>query len=201
MSKPPAVDAYILKSADFARPVLRRLRAAMHKACPQIEETMKWSAPFFEHKGIVAYMAAFKTHARFGFWKWKLLKDRAGLLSPGGDFGLRGSRLRSTADLPPDAIMIRCIKAAVALNERGVKVPRTARKKRPPARPPGDLVAALRKNPKAQATFKSFTTSQQREYVEWITEAKQDATRRKRLATAIEWIAEGKRRNWKYLNC
>ena len=201
MSKSAAVDAYIAKSAEFARPILRRLRGAMHKACPQIVETMKWGSPFFEHKGVVAYMAAFKSHTRFGFWKRKLMSDPDGLFKAAGNYGMGGSRIRSTADLPPDAVLIRYIKVAVALNEQGAKVPRSARKKRPPPKAPPDLVAAFRKSPKAKATYAAFSPSQQREYVEWITEAKQDATRHKRLATAIAWLAAGKPRNWKYLNC
>jgi uncharacterized protein YdeI (YjbR/CyaY-like superfamily) len=173
----------------------------MHKACPQIDETMKWGSPFFEHKGVVAYMAAFKSHTRFGFWKRKLMSDPDGLFKATGNFGMGGNRIRTTVDLPPDAILIRYIKAAVALNEQGAKVPRPARKKRPPPKAPPDLVAAFRKSPKARATYAAFSSSQQREYVEWITEAKQEATRHKRLATAIEWMAAGKPHNWKYLNC
>ena len=201
MSKSAAVDAYIAKSAEFARPILRRLRAAVHKACPQIQESMKWGSPFFEHQGVVAFMAAFKSHARFGFWKRKLMSDPDGLFKATGNMGMGGSRFRSTAELPPDAVLIRYIKMAVALNEQGAKLPRAARKKRPPPKAPADLVAAFRKSPKAKATFAAFSPSQQREYVEWISEAKQETTRRRRLATAIEWMAAGKPRNWKYLNC
>jgi len=201
MSKSPAVDIYIAKSAEFARPILRRLRGAMHKACPQIDETMKWGSPFFEHRGVVSYMAAFKSHTRFGFWKRKLMTDPDGLFKATGNFGMGGSRIHSTADLPPDSVLIRYIKAAVALNEQGAKVPRVARKKRPPPKAPPDLVAAFRKSPKAKATYDAFSPSQQREYVEWITEAKREATRQKRLATAIAWMAAGKTRNWRYLNC
>ncbi|MGB5131097.1 MAG: YdeI/OmpD-associated family protein [Steroidobacteraceae bacterium] len=201
MSKSTAVDAYIAKSAGFARPILKRLRGAMHKACPQIEETIKWGVPFFEYKGVVANMAAFKQHASFGFWKQRLMKDPAGLFPAPGDSSMGGKKLRSVGDLPSDAVLVRYIKAAVALNEQGAKVPRPARKKRPPPKAPPDLVAAFRKSPKAKATYKAFSPSQQREYVEWITEAKLQATRRKRLATAIEWMAAGRPRNWKYLNC
>lgn len=201
MSRSAAVDAYIAKSGEFARPILRRLRTAMHEACPKIEETMKWGSPFFGHKGIVAYMAAFKSHVRFGFWKRRLMRDPDGLFEATGNTGMGGSRIRSTADLPADAVLIRYIKAAVALNEQGFTVPRPVRRKRPPPKPPADLVAAFKKNPKAKATFGAFSPSQQREYVEWITGAKLDATRRKRLVTAIKWIAQGRPRNWKYLNC
>ncbi len=201
MSQSPAVDAYIAKSAQFARPILRRVRRAVHKACPKIEETIKWGVPFFEYKGVVANMAAFKQHASFGFWKQRLMDDPAGLFPSPGDSSMGGRKFRSVADLPPDAVLVRYIKAAVALNEKGVKVPRPPRKKRPPPRPPADLVAAFRKNAKARASFDGFTSSQQREYVEWITEAKRAETRKSRLDRAIRWMAEGRTRNWKYINC
>jgi uncharacterized protein YdeI (YjbR/CyaY-like superfamily) len=201
MSKSAEVDAYIAKSAEFARPILKRVRAAMHKACPQIEETIKWGVPHFEYKGVVAGMAAFKQHASYGFWKQRLMKDPDGLFPPPGDSSMGGRKVRSVDDLPSDAILVRYIKAAVALNEKGTKLQRPPRRKRPPPKVPPDLVAAFRKSAKAKATYAALSPSQQREYVEWITEAKQEATRQKRLATAIEWMAAGKPRNWKYLNC
>ena len=203
--KNPAVDAYIAKSADFARPILTRLRALMHKAHPQMVETLKWGVPHFEHQGIVAGMAAFKQHAAFGFWSQRLLKDRLGkdaekLFPKNAERGMGGRKFRSLSDLPPDALLIRAIKAAVALNEEGLR-PKRALRKKAPVKPPPYLVAALKKNPKARATFERFTSAQQREYVEWLTEAKQDATRERRLATTIEWLALGRQRNWKYQNC
>ena len=203
--KNPAVDAYIAKSPDFAQPILKRIRALMHKACPKIEESIKWGVPHFDYKGIVAGMAAFKAHAAFGFWssrllKEKLAKDAAKLFPASGDAAMFGRKIRSIEDLPPDALLIRAIKAAVALNEAGVR-PKRALKKKPPVKPPPYLVAALRKNAKARKTFEGFTPSQQREYVEWLTGAKQEATRERRLATAVEWLAEGKQLNWKYQNC
>jgi len=201
LKKNPAVDAYIAKSAEFARPILARLRLLMHKACPQIEETMKWSVPHFEYQGVVANMAAFKQHASFGFWKQKLMKDPAGLFPQAGDSSMGGRKIRAMTDLPSDAVLIRYIKAAVALNEAGVKLPNAGRKKKPPPKLPVDLAAALKKNAKARATYEAFPPSKQREYVEWLTEAKQEATRQKRLATAIEWMAAGKSRHWKYQNC
>ncbi|MGH8863587.1 MAG: YdeI/OmpD-associated family protein [Burkholderiales bacterium] len=192
MNKSPAVDAYIAKSTEFAQPIMTKLRALMHKACPQIIETMKWSAPFYEYKGVVAYSLAFKQHVRFGFWKQKLLD-----VPP----SMRGKKFQSVADLPPDAVLIRCIKAAVALNEVGAKVPRAPRKKRPPPKPPADLLAAFGKNAKARAAFDSFTPSQQREYVEWITDAKREETRSSRLEQSVQWMAQGKTRFWKYQDC
>ncbi|HEU0226052.1 MAG TPA: YdeI/OmpD-associated family protein [Steroidobacteraceae bacterium] len=199
--KNPAVDAYIAKSADFARPILRRVRGLMHKACPGIEETIKWGVPHFERRGVVAGMAAFKQHASFGFWKQKLLADPAGLFPAAGDSSMGGRKFRSVDELPSDAVLLRYIKAAIALNEAGVKVPRAARRKKPPPKLPADLAAALKQSPKAKAAYDAFPPSKRREYVEWITEAKQEATRRRRLATAVEWIAQGKSRHWKYENC
>ena len=201
----PAVDAYIAKSPDFAQPILKRVRALMHKACPKIEESIKWGVPHFDYKGIVAGMAAFKAHAAFGFWSSRLLKeklagDSARLFPASGEAAMFGRKIRSIEDLPPDALLIRAIKAAVALNEAGVR-PKRSLKKKPPVKPPPYLVAALRKNAKAKKTFEGFTPSQQREYVEWLTGAKQESTRERRLATAVAWLAEGKQLNWKYQNC
>jgi uncharacterized protein YdeI (YjbR/CyaY-like superfamily) len=198
--KNPAVDAYIAKSAGFARPILARLRALMHKTCPQIEETIKWGVPHFEYKGVVASMAAFKQHASFGFWKQKLMDDPAGFFPAAGDSSMGGRKIRAMSDLPADAVLVRYIKAAIGLNEQGVKVPK-AKAKKAPVKPPADLLAALKKNAKARATFEALTPSKQREYVDWLTEARREATRSTRLATAIQWLAEGKSRSWKYQDC
>jgi hypothetical protein len=197
--KNPAVDVYIAKSADFARPILMRLRALMHKACPTVEETIKWGVPHFEYKGVIAGMAAFKQHAAFGFWKRRLMKDPAGFFSK-GESGMGGRKIRSLDELPSDTVLLGYIREAVALNEQGAKVPRSTRK-RPPVRVPAYLAAALKRNAKARRTFGNFSASQRREYVEWLTDAKQEATRERRLASAIEWMADGKARNWKYQNC
>jgi uncharacterized protein YdeI (YjbR/CyaY-like superfamily) len=150
-------------------------------------------------------MAAFKQHAAFGFWSQKLLapqlgKDAARMFPPKGESSMGGRKVRTLADLPPDSLILRTIKAAVALNAAGVRPAREIRRKPPPKAPPY-LTAALKKNAKARATFEGFTPGQQREYVEWLTEAKQAATRERRLATALEWLAAGKQRNWKYQNC
>ena len=203
--KNPAVDAYIAKSPDFAQPILKRVRALMHKACPKIEESIKWGVPHFDYKGIVAGMAAFKAHAAFGFWssrllKEKLAKDSAKLFPTSAEAAMFGRKLRSVEDLPPDALLVKAIKAAVALNEAGVR-PKRSLKKKPPVKPPPYLVAALRRNAKAKKTFDGFTPSQQREYVVWLTGAKQESTRERRLATTVAWLAEGKQLNWKYQNC
>ena len=197
--KNPAVDAYIAKAAPFARPILSRIRKAMHKGCPQVEETIKWGVPHFEYKGVLAGMAAFKQHAAFGFWKRRLMSDPTGFFAR-GESGMGGRKIRSVAELPADAVLVRLVREAVALNEKGVKPPRVARKK-PPVRVPPYLAAALKKNARARATFDSFPPSARRDYVEWLTGAKQAATRERRLATTMEWLADGKRFNWKYENC
>ena len=203
--KNPAVDAYIAKSADFARPILAHVRALVHRACPQIEETLKWGVPHFERNGIVANMAAFKQHAAFGFWSQKLLaprlgKDAARMFPPKGESSMGGRKIRSLADMPPDALILRTVKAAVALNEAGIRPTRELKRKPPPKAPPY-LAAALKKNAKARATFSKLTPGQQREYVDWLVEAKQAATRERRLAQAIELLAAGKQRYWKYQDC
>jgi uncharacterized protein YdeI (YjbR/CyaY-like superfamily) len=203
--KNPAVDAYIAKSAPFARPVLARVRALMHRACPQIEETIKWGVPHFEYRGIVGNMAAFKQHAAFGFWSRKLLrpqlgKDAAKMFPSPEESSMGGRKLRSVADMPSDALILKTIKAAVALNSAGVRPSRELKRKPPPKSPPY-LVAALAKNAKARANYERFTPAQRREYVDWLRDAKQDATRERRLATTVAWLAEGKQRNWKYQGC
>lgn len=194
--KDPRVDAYIAKSADFARPILTHLRKLVHKADPDIEETVKWGMPSFNHAGIVCGMAAFKRHAAFGFWKGKLILDSKGrrVDEVMGSFG----RITSLKDLPSDAKLVAYIKKAVKLNLGGVKVPGRAKRKAMPLRVPADLDKALKAAPKASSTFKALTTSHRNEYVEWITGAKHAATRDKRLAITIEWLSAGKNFNWRY---
>lgn len=198
-NKDPRVDAYIEKSADFAKPILSHLRKLIHKASPKVSETVKWSMPAFEYKGLICNLAAFKQHCAFGFWKQSLLEKGAfpAEKTAMGSFG----RITSKKDLPPDDVIVKLVQQAVELNENGVKVD----KKKPAAKKelvvPNYLAAALKKNKAAQTTFDNFPYSCKKEYVEWITEAKTDATRDKRLATTIEWLSEGKRRNWKYENC
>ncbi len=189
--KDPRVDAYIAKAADFAKPILKEIRARVHEACPTCEETMKWSSPSFEYKGMLCGMGAFKAHCMFGFWKAELV---VGGSNPHGRF----RNLTSLADLPPKKEMAALIHKAMALNDNGAVVARAPREKKTPARVPTDLAGALQKNKKAKVAFDAFSPSHRREYVEWITEAKREETRSKRVQTAIKWIAEGKSRNWKY---
>ncbi len=193
----PRVDAYIAKAAEFARPILEHLRALVHKACPDVQETMKWSFPHFDYKGIVCSMASFKHHCAFGFWKASLMKDRHKILSSDEAMGHLG-KITSLNDLPSDRVMIAYIKEAAALNEAGVKVKRSKPAAKKPVRVPADLAAALKKNSKALATFERFPPSHKREYIEWVTDAKKPETREKRIATTVAWLAEGKSRNWKY---
>jgi uncharacterized protein YdeI (YjbR/CyaY-like superfamily) len=194
----PRVDAYIEKSADFAKPILTHIRKLVHKACPGIQETMKWSFPHFDYKGTVCSMASFKQHCALGFWKQSLLESDAFPKNKTamGSFG----RITSVKDLPSDKVIIELIGQAVELNEKGVKVA-----KKPVERKelvvPKDLTAALAKNKPAKAAFDKFSYSHKKEYVQWIEEAKTDATRNKRLAATVELLSEGKSKNWKYENC
>jgi uncharacterized protein YdeI (YjbR/CyaY-like superfamily) len=195
-AKDPRVDAYIAKARPFAQPILRRIRAAVHAGCPGVTETIKWSVPAFDYKGPLAGMAAFKAHCIFGFWKGALMKstpkDKAGAAM--GQFG----RFESVDDLPSEHAIVRMVKEAAALNDAGVKVPRVTKAK-PALKAPADMLAAIKKNRKAQQTYDAFSPSARREYIEWITGAKSDDTRVKRLATAVQWLSEGKPRNWKYM--
>ena len=198
MKKDPRIDAYIDRQAEFAKPILRHLRETVHTACPDCEETVKWSSPHFMYRGeMLAGMAAFKAHATFGFWRGSLVVGEGNEQLTGmGQFG----RLTSIDDLPPRAQLAALVKRAMQLTEEGVKPPRNKHQKAPFS-VPQDLRAALDANAAAAATFDAFPPSAQREYVEWITESKRDETRTRRLAQSVEWIAEGKRRNWKYENC
>jgi len=197
------VDAYIASSAEFAKPILEHLRQLVHAGCPGVEETVKWQHPSFGYQGMLCGMAAFKAHCTFGFWKHALILDQnpAQKAKAEAAMGQLG-RIVSLSDLPSDKVLIGYVKQAVRLNEQGVNAPRTPRplKKKPLITPP-DLATALKKNKKALETFADFSPSHKREYIEWITEAKREETRTKRLETAIAWLAEGKPRNWKYANC
>jgi uncharacterized protein YdeI (YjbR/CyaY-like superfamily) len=196
-TRDPRVDAYIAKAPDFARPILAEIRERVHSACPDVEEAMKWSSPTFMYRGMLCGMAAFKEHAVFGFWKGPLvLGRRAEEPGSGGPFR---TRLEKLSDLPPRKAMAADIKKAMALNETGVALPRAPRGQAKPMVLPDDLAAALGKNRKAQAAFEKFAPSHQREYVEWITQAKREETRTRRLQTAMKQISEGKPQNWKYM--
>jgi uncharacterized protein YdeI (YjbR/CyaY-like superfamily) len=193
------VDAYIAKAADFAKPILTHVRELFHATSPDVEETIKWGHPHFMQHGMLGGMAAFKEHASFGFWKATLVLDNK---APGPDESMGSfGRLRSVKDLPPKKVLAGYIRKAIELNQAGVKVARPKAKPKPAPTTPPDLLAALRKNKKAAARYEAFSPSMQREYVQWIIEAKAEATRQRRIDTAVAWIAEGKQRNWKYQNC
>jgi uncharacterized protein YdeI (YjbR/CyaY-like superfamily) len=197
----PRVDAYIARSAPFAKPILTHFRRVVHAGCPQVEETLKWSSPHFMYKGMLCGMAAFKKHCAFGFWKEALLRGRVkGMAAPDepgmGQFGC----ITAVSDLPAERTLLRLVKAAVELNDRGIRSP--ARSKPKGDRKldvPVDLTITLRKNRKALRTFEAFSYTNRKDYVEWIAEAKRAETRRRRLKTAVAWMAEGKARNWKYM--
>jgi uncharacterized protein YdeI (YjbR/CyaY-like superfamily) len=204
----PRVDAYIDKAQPFAHPILEHLRKVMHKGCPQIEEAIKWSHPFFVYRNtIMAHMAAFNEHCAFGFWGEEIAAKlhEAGAVQNGA-MGTLG-RITSIKDLPAEKVMLGWVREAAALIDSGQHTsPIAARRKMVKApkaapRPSPEFAAALKKNKKASAVFAAFSPSCKREYVDWIAEAKREETRDKRIVQAIEWIAEGKQRNWKYQNC
>ena len=189
------IDAYIEKAQPFARPILTKIRKAVHAGCPDVEETMKWRHPSFVYKGLLCSMAAFKEHVTFGFWKASAMSGVGGKADEAaGQFG----RITSIADLPDQKTLVGLVKQAAALHEQGVKAPRRKTAPKQPLQAPPDFTAALRKNKKAQQAYDAFSPSHRREYLEWILDAKADATRQRRIATAIEWMAERKSRNWKY---
>jgi uncharacterized protein YdeI (YjbR/CyaY-like superfamily) len=198
--KDARVDAYIAKSPDFAKPILTYVREIVHQACPDVVETIKWGSPTFEHRGIMAGIEAFKEYCTLGFWKAPLLmldgKPVSKEMTSGvGQFG----KLTTIKDLPAKSKLLKLVKDAAKLNESGVNLPRAPRKAPTPVEVPADLTKALQKNPKAGAVFAAFPPSHKREYVQWIVDAKTDETRQRRLNQAVEWIAEGKQRNWKYM--
>lgn len=232
----PRIDAYIARAAAFARPILTHLRQVVHAGCPDVQETVKWGAPSFEHHGLLCGMAAFKQHCVFGFWKHELVvgADRAAAQSKGGSRDRaagrgrgeskepsrrrgpgesRGSinasddamgnfgRLTQVADLPPKRMLVALVRKAAKLNEDGVKAPRPAPRPKVDLVVPADLAAGLKKTLAAKTHFDGFSYSKRKDYIEWLTDAKTEVTRARRLATALEWIAQGKGRNWKYERC
>jgi hypothetical protein len=203
MTEDPRVDAYVAKQAAFAQPILARIRAAVHAACPEAVETIKWSAPFFTYRGqILCMMAAFKAHAGFGFWRGEAVTGTKPVEQGMGQMG----KLTTLADLPAPDVLDGWIRRAMALIDAELsgaapKQPRPLKHPKPPAAPPEDLSAALAENAAARGFFDSLPPGQQREYVDWITDAKRAETRQKRVADAVTWMSEGKRRNWKYANC
>ena len=193
-------DGYIAEAPPFAKPILTRLRTLFHQACPDIGEALKWGHPAFEHHGIVGGMAAFNQHVRLGFWKGRLLRDPKRLLRGADGNGAGVMIVTDASQLPPDESLLDYIRQAVELNVSGARVPRaTPTGKAVPLALPEDLTAALRKNQRARVGFDALSATHRNECVEWLVTAKQDATRQKRLLTAVEWLSEGKPRHWKYM--
>jgi uncharacterized protein YdeI (YjbR/CyaY-like superfamily) len=197
-TRDPRIDDYIDKAAPFAQPILRHLREVIHRACPDVEETIKWGRPHFVHHGILCAVSAFKAHCTIFFWQGDNVVGR--MRDDGmGQFG----KITAVEDLPPATVLAGYVKKAAALNEAGAKPSWLEARgatptRKPPVGVPDDLTAALATNAKARATFDAFAPSHRREYIEWITSAKQEATRQRRLATAVAQMAEGKSQNWKY---
>lgn len=198
MSRESRIDAYIAKAPPFARPILEKVRERVHASVPDVEEAMKWSAPGFTLDGkILLIMAAFKAHAALNFWRGQEIGDGSPRAGAMGQFG----KLTSVDDLPPDAELDALIREAAELSKKAPAPRKTKHAPKPPPELHPEFAAALAKSPRSKAVLDGFPPSAQRDYFEWIAEAKQDATRQKRIATAIEWLAEGKRRHWKYENC
>lgn len=193
----PRVDAYIAGAPEFAKPILVEMRKRVHTVCPDVVETIKWRMPSFEHHGLLAGMAVFKAHMTFGFWKDTLLrkeKEHVDLLDKAGC-------MKTFDDVPPKGPFVKALKRAMELNETGVALPRSKPKAKGTLVLHADFERALRANKKAKTVFDAFAPGCKREYAEWISEAKKDDTRARRIEQAIEWIADGKKRNWKYENC
>lgn len=194
-TRDPRIDAYIAKSADFAKPILKHLREVVHGACPDVEETLKWSSPTFMYAGgILCGMAAFKEHCHFHFWKGALMTD-----DTGASVNESYRNLTTVDDIPSKRVFAAYIKAAMKLNAEGAKVPKQKSASKPELEVPADLAAALRRNKKANQAFANFSPSHRREYIEWITGAKRSETRERRIEQTLEWLEEGKPRNWKYM--
>ncbi len=198
----PRIDSYIAKSATFAQPILIYLRELIHHSCPDVVETIKWGFPHFEYSGeILCSMASFKKHCAFGFWKASIMSDPHKLLQTIGKTAMGSlGQIADISQLPPDAILIDYIKEAASLNKDGIKVPSKVKPgEKKETLVPDYILSALNGNKEALETFDNFSPSNKKEYIEWITEAKTEETRNKRLETAMEWMAEGKGRNWKYM--
>lgn len=198
----PRVDAKIEKSPEFARPILSHIRKLVHENCPEVVETIKWGMPCFEYKGILCSMAAFKQHCALSFWKGSAMSDPYKIFSPHGETSMGHlGKITSLADLPEDKVLGEYIREASKLNEAGVKAPSKSRKAGELKKPevPDYFMDRLKKNKAALEHFEKFPPSQQKEYVTWITDAKTEPTREKRMATAVDWLSEGKIRHWKHV--
>ena len=197
-ARDPRIDSYIAKAAPFARPILEQVRARVHAAVPEVEETLKWGAPSFTLNGkILLMMAAFKAHAAINFWRGQELGEGSPKAGAMGQFG----KLTSVDELPDETRFAALVREAVALAATAPAPRKVKHAPKPPAKLHPEFAAALDAHPAAKAVLDGFSPSARRDYVDWIADAKQDATRTKRIATAVEWLAEGKKRHWKYENC
>ena len=194
----PRIDAYIARQADFAKPILDELRRRVHAACPTAQEAIKWGAPAFTYNGkLLAVMAGFKQHAAFNLWHGKQVVGADSAAQDGmGQYG----RITAMKYLPSKRETTAHIRAAMALIDAGTTA-RTASKPKPPPELPDDLAKAMAGNKAARVTWDGFTPGKRRDYADWITEAKRDETRARRVAQSVEWLAEGKVRHWKYQDC
>jgi len=193
------VDNYITKAKPFAQPILKHIREAVHSSSTEITEVIKWGFPHFEYKGNICHMASFKEHCTFGFSKAALMNDEDKIINPVGKTAMGSlGKITSINDLPTKKILTKYIKHAIELNQKGVTLPKKAPIQTKELIVPEDLSNALAKNKKAKLVFNQFAPSHKKEYILWINEAKREETRIKRVETAIEWISEGKGRNWKY---
>ena len=200
MGKIAKTDTYIEQAADFSKPILRYIRQVVHEECPEVTEVIKWGFPCFDYKGFLCGMTAHKHHCSFTFWKGNVMDDPDDILEIVGKTGMGSlGKIKELSDLPDDTIFRKYLRHAVELNEQGVKKKVSAKPSRSELVVPDHFMEAISKNAKALSTFETFSNYNRKEYVEWITSAKTDATRDRRLAQAIEWMAEGKPRNWKYM--
>jgi uncharacterized protein YdeI (YjbR/CyaY-like superfamily) len=198
-AKDKKTDAYIEKAQPFAQPILKHFRELVHKVCPDLEEVTKWGMPFFDYKGPMCHMAAFKKHCAIGFWKASLMKDKTLVATAASEEAMGHlGKITSLKDLPSDKVLTGYIKEAMKLNDEGVKLPAKPKAAAKPVVVPPELVIALKRNKAAKEVFEAFSNSHKREYTEWITEAKTEATREKRVEKTLEMLAEGKTRNSKY---
>ena len=191
MTRDPRIDEKIAKAGDFARPILDHIRAVVHATVEGVEETLKWSMPHFTYKGKnLAAMAAFKEHCSLH------IVGRERVEGAMGSFG----RITSIDDLPDDAeLAAKLLEAKTRIDSGEVSMPPRPKTSQKPVIPmPDDFASALARDEVAQATFNAFAPSQRWEYLDWITGAKREETRAKRIGEAVGWIAEGKKRNWKY---
>lgn len=193
------VDAYIEKQPEWAQEILLKLRHIFHKACPKVIEKIRWRMPQFDHEGPMISVSAHKAHVRVTFWKGGLMADEAQLFTESEREGMGHVKLSTVKEIPTQKVLVPYIKEAMKLNEEGAKIACSTRNEKEEIEMPAEFAAALKKNQKAGRQFDAFAPSYQRDYIEWIADAKTEKTMLKRIDQGIEWIAEGKPRNWKYM--